>query len=218
MSKLFKILLPTGYAHRVIDGSEKEKLIDGLEVSEQKVYSDADSVLDSMLPDNSSFTASDATRMEQMLGMITNASVSLSDRKYAIVRKLNHPGTILARQSRMYIESQLRLAGFNVYVHESQASIESVMGLGQSVQLGDAQLGDAQLGMTMYVNKIANSLKASEDRSFVEDVNNKNTFYIGGLTFGSVANMDISREVEFRKLVLTLKPLNTVCYALINYI
>ena len=215
---LTKRLFPTGYAHRTISGSVKDNLFEGLAVSEQQLYTDANSVLDSMLPDNANFTDEDATRLEQLYGIITNPLVSLQDRKDAIIRKMNHPGDILARQSAGYIEQQLQLAGFNVFVHETTDSIETLGGSGGSVQAGDAQAGETQFGHVMYDDKIANSLYASIDKLYLEDSLNRNTFVIGGATLGGYANVDVNRRLEFRQTILRLKPVPTVGYLLINYV
>jgi hypothetical protein len=153
-----KRLYPTGRAFRMPVGGWSEKMHKGLITSEERAWNDAKSVLDSALPDNSNFTEQDATDWERRLGLITNPLVPLSDRKLAITRKINHPGTIKARQHYLYLQGQLRAAGFDVYVFENRFSdglggyytktpIEVYAELlsGQS-QLGTGQLGDFQLG------------------------------------------------------------------------
>lgn len=215
---LTKRLFPTGYAHKTISGGVKDKLIEGLAVSEQEVLDGADSILNSMLPDNNDFTTDDATRLEEYYGIITNSSVSLADRKDAIIRKMNHPGDILARQSADYIQGQLQLAGFNVYVHETTDSIENLGYGGTSVQAGDAQAGETQFGHLLYNDKIVNSLDPDVDMVFMEDSLNRVTFVISGINTGTQGVIDANRRTEFRQLVLKLKPATTVCYAYINYI
>jgi len=215
---LTRRLFPTGYAHSFIKDSTKDKLVEGLAVSEQEVFDGADSVLNSMLPDNTSFSSSDATRLELFLGMITNLSVPLQDRKEAIIRKLNHPGDVQARQSVDYLQNQLQLAGFSLYAHESTDSIETLGGSGGSVQAGDVQFGETQFGHVMYGDKIANSIDPLIDKVFAEDSLNRNTFIVGGAVLGSSANVDTNRRTELRQTILKIKPANTVCYALINYV
>src|SRR5690606_32537660 len=85
-----------------------------------RAYADALKIQDAQLPDNDGFTADDATDWERRLGMIYSPLVPLADRKLAILRKMNHPGTIKARQNWLYVEGQLRAAGFDVYVHENR--------------------------------------------------------------------------------------------------
>ncbi len=219
---LTKRLFPSGYAHRTIKDGIKDKWIEGLALSEQQVYDDADSVLNSMLPDNASFTADDATRLEHMLGMITNPSVSLQDRKDAIIRKLNHPGDIPARQSGDYLQDQLQLAGFNVYVYDTTWSIEQLLNAagwtGDSLQFGDIEFGDGEWGQIMYDDKIVNSLDGYVDKFFLEDSQNRNTFVICGSTLGTPATVDVNRRDEFRQTILRIKPAQTVGYLLINYV
>jgi hypothetical protein len=117
-----KRLYPTGRAFRMPVSGWSEKMHKGLIVSEERAWNDAKSVLDSALPDNSNFTEQDATDWEIRLGLITNPLVPLSDRKLAITRKINHPGTIKARQHYLYLQGQLRAAGFDVYVFENRFS------------------------------------------------------------------------------------------------
>jgi len=142
-------LYPTGRAFWIPTDGVKDRLHKAIGTVENQMYLDSVSVLDSILPDNDNFTIQDASDWEQRLGMITNNLVSLDDRKAAIIRKMNHPGDIKARQSRDYLENSLRLAGFDVYVHENSLSqtIEQFLANNPAlIQLGDAQLGDAQLG------------------------------------------------------------------------
>jgi hypothetical protein len=112
-------LYPRSRGFKLFAGSWFERLHKCLAVSEAKAFSDATAILWSILPDNDKFTASDATDWERRLGLITNPSVSLADRKLAILRKMNHPGTIKARQHYLYIQGQLQNAGFNVFVYEN---------------------------------------------------------------------------------------------------
>src|SRR5688572_21021930 len=120
IQSLSKQLLPTGRAFKVPKDSYFQKLIDGLAESEQRAYDDALSILNSAIPDNDNFTADDATDWERRLGLITGDGVSLADRKLAILRKYNHPGEIKARQHYLFLQKQLRDAGFDVYVHENR--------------------------------------------------------------------------------------------------
>lgn len=120
IEKLTKQLYPSGRAFKMPKDGFFQKLHDSLNLSEARAYTDAKAILGSILPDTDNFTEEDAAMWEQKLGMITNESVSLADRKAAIFRKMNHPGTIKARQSTLYIEGQLQEAGFNVQVHENR--------------------------------------------------------------------------------------------------
>ena len=46
----------------------------------------------------------------------------------------------------------------------------------------------------------------------------KSVFYIGGQTFPTKAEVDDNRKIEFRELILKLKPAHIAGYLLINYI
>lgn len=226
--KLSKQLYPTGRAFKMPLGGEFEKLAKGLARSEARLYTDATSILSSMLPDNDSFTTEDATDWERRLGMITNTSVSLSTRKLSIRRKMAHPGTIKARQNYLYIEGQLQQAGFNVYVHENRfpygdgsytqlTPFEASGVAAGEYQLGDAQLGDFQLGGTVD-EKVVNYIDEDLDNIFNVGSNLKFTFFICGPYLGDFADVPIERKDEFRQLILRLKPVQCVGYLFINYI
>jgi hypothetical protein len=119
IDKLTKQLYPSGRAFKMPKDGFFQKLHDSLNLSEARAYTDAKAILGSILPDTDNFTAEDAAMWEQKLGMITNEDVALADRKAAILRKMNHPGTIKARQSASYIQGQLQAAGFDVDVVEN---------------------------------------------------------------------------------------------------
>ena len=225
---LTKQLYPTGRAWRMFPGSVLEKLHSGLAVSEAKAYEDAVSLLDSALPDNANFTVDDATDWERRLGLITNDLVSLDDRKLAIIRKMNHPGTIPARQHYLYIQGQLQAAGFNVYVYENifpgypsgfitKTPEEVSGGPGLVIQHGDIQHGDAQHGEGLF-EKVVNSIDSDLDLTFNIGPDLRDTFFIGGSPLGTYANVDINRKDEFRQLILKLKPAHLVAFLFVNYV
>lgn len=199
----------------------------GLNASEVRAYNDANSILDSALPDNDNFTADDATAWERRLGLITNTSVSLDNRKLAIIQKMNHPGNIPARQNFRYLERQLRAVGFDVYVYENrfpsgytyvtQDPITLSGGSSNNNQHNDFQHGDSQHG-SGYTNIVVNYIDEDMDASFNIGDNLRSTFFIGGSPIGSFANVDASRKEEFRQLILKTKPVQTVAYLFINYV
>lgn len=242
-----KLLFPTGRAFRISENSVKEKIEKGTIESEVRAYNDLASILDTILPDNDNFSAEDATRWEERLGMIVNDQVSLADRKLAIKRKMNHPGDIIARQSRDYIESQLQLAGFDVYVHENipyttpQDILSDLIGIGEMgspemgelemglpeifyptlfniSEMGELEMGAGEMGGVQYNNLIANSISEIEDSNFLISPSYDACFYIGASTIGEFANIQNERKEEFRQLVLRLKPAQTVGILFINYI
>tara|TARA_R110002167_G_scaffold110087_4_gene280351 strand:+ start:14519 stop:15415 length:897 start_codon:yes stop_codon:yes gene_type:complete len=143
--KLTERLYPKGRAFKIVSGSTKEKLHTALADSENDAYTSGLAVLDSILPDNPNFTAEDATDWERRLGMISNPFVILSDRKLAIARKMNHPGTIPARQHYKYIEGQLQAAGFDVIVTENRFPLSATI----PTPMGIAEMGVDEMGGTV---------------------------------------------------------------------
>lgn len=225
-------MYPTGRAFRMPEGGELDTLHEALLITENQALVDAISILDSALPDNDNFTEEDATMWERRLGMVTNIATPLADRKLAIIRKMNHPGTIKARQHYLYMQGQLQAAGFNVYVYENRfptypsgftTKTPSVFALTTypmvtlQYSATDLQYGDVQYGITEG-NKIANRMNQSLDNYFNVGDNFRSTFFIGGPYPGEFANVLASREEEFRQLIFKLKPAQTVGFLLINYI
>lgn len=156
IEKISAQLYPTARAFKTIGW--KKKLHAALALSEARAWDNSVSTLKTILPDNDDFTEQDCTDFERRLGMITSLGTSLADRKAAILRKMNYPGTLRARQNYRYVEAQLQAAGFNVYVHENRFSIGggnyethspvAVVGdtYGDVSQFGSGQFGDFQFG------------------------------------------------------------------------
>jgi uncharacterized protein YmfQ (DUF2313 family) len=248
VKRLTQRLLPTGRAWKMPPNGTFDRLVDALKVSEAQAVADAIGLLDAILPDNDNFTADDATQWERRLGMIVNTSTPLADRKAAIRRKMNHPGTIPARQHYLYIEGQLQAAGFNVWVHENIPETDPVSyaasalgdintyGSGSygeleyggasdiiantilsPVEYGSFQYGQAQYGWA-FNNKVANNIDPALDLYFDTGINYRSSFFVGGQSYGTFADVAASRESEFRQLILQLKPSNTVAFIYINYV
>ena len=143
IKKLVRQLLPTGRAFSM--KNDGGKLINATAEGQTKLHNDILSTLDSILPDNDNFTADDANDWEVRLGMIVNPDLSLEIRKKAIIRKMNHPGSIPARQSADYLENQIHAAGFSdgVYVHENinNWDIEQILSITSNNQMGCIRWG-----------------------------------------------------------------------------
>ena len=226
--KLYRQLLPQGLAFKAPFNGWHDTLIRAMSIRFNIAYRDGLSTLNSILPDNDNFTAEDATDWERRLGMVPS-SAPLEDRKLAIKRKMNHPGTIKARQHYLYVEGQLQAAGFDVFVYENRfddgmggletRTPQDLAGGGGLFfnQHGQFQHGQRQHGGG-WADKIANSIDASRDLNFNVGSNLRSTFFIGGNPVGTYANIPASRRAEFRQLVLRLKPAQTVAYLFINYI
>jgi hypothetical protein len=226
---LTRQLYPTGRAFKMPEDGILHRLHTALGISEESAYNNALAILNSILPDNSAFTADDATDWERRLGMISNPNVSLADRKAAIIRKMNHPGNILGRQHYLYLQGQLQAAGFDVYVYENRfddgsGGYETRNPLVVSGGTGSAtrRHGMFRHGMfrhgVYYRNIIANHIDEDQDWQFSTGDNLRSTFFIGGSTLGAFADVDEERKNEFRQLILRIKPVQTVGFLLVNYI
>lgn len=204
--KLTKKLLPTGRAWKVPANGVFEKLIRGLAASEVRAYNFAFSTLYRILPDNTNFTADDATEWERRLGLpIQSQYLNLNTRKTLILRKYQYPGNFLNRQNYRYIEAQLQLAGFDVTVTENS---DPNMIVGNAMQHGfDVEHGyDVEMGGSEQ-DIIANCAHFNE----LYDVSTAlGVFIIQGTVSPALIE-------TFRKLVLTLKPVNTVAIMQVTY-
>jgi len=227
--KLSRQLYPTGRVFKMAAGSFFEQLNKGLAQSEVRAYNDLLSVFDSLIPDNDNFSDDDATVWERRLGLITNTSVSLADRKAAIIRKMQYPGNIPARLNYRFLEKQLQDAGFNVFVHENrfpdgmggyttQNPLDLTGGVGAvSPQYGQFQYGQFQYG-SYYGNMVVNRIEENLDKNFSIGTNLRRTFFIGGSILGDFTTVPLNRKSEFRQLILKTKATDTVGFLFINYI
>ena len=223
---LTKSLHPRGRAFRMPFGSIFERLTKALAISEDIAYNRALETLDFILPDNDNFSEEEADKWERRLGLITNTLTPLADRKLALLRKINHPGTIVARQHFLYLQGQLQSAGFDVFIHENRfpdggggfetKTPNELIGIsGDAVHSPLVQHGQFQHG-SGFSDKIANSIEASIDALFNIGNNFRSTFFIGGVNPGDFAFISASRELEFRQMVLRIKPVQSIAFIFIN--
>lgn len=223
-------LYPRGRAFRIPIGGIKDKLTDAINVSEAAAYDAGIDILDVILPDNDNFTADDAARWEEALGLITNDAVSLSDRMLAIKRKMNHPGEIPARQNWLYLEQQLQSAGFDVYVYENNFGglvlsptdllgnlITGLWDYGSDSEYGEVEYGNPSAG-SVWEDCVANYIDEIKDKWFDVGANLRNVFYISGPYIDQFADVPAERKDEFRQMILRIMPRQTVCFLFVNYI
>lgn len=218
---LSTLLYPTGRAWYRQDGNNLRKFHEAINVSFARLMQEAKLLIDQTLPDNENFSEQDAALWEYRLGLITNEEVDLELRKLAIKRKLGHPNNIKSRQAQTFIEYQLQLNGFDVYVHENTAPYQTPEQVSE-INLLEVQHGEpTQHGLgTQHggdgFDVIANSTNEIESFSIGED-NLWATFFIGGENLGDTAEVPYSRLKEFKELVIKLKPAHTVAFTFINY-
>lgn len=84
-------------------------------------------------------------------------------------------------------------------------------------QLGRFQMGNINLNQYVWSNKIVNFIEEENDLKFNTTTNYASTFFIGGSTLGSFANVPSSRKNEFRQLILKIKQVQSAGFLFINY-
>jgi len=239
---LNNVLYPTGRAWQQFDGHLLGALHAGLNVSFIRLIEDAYATINSTFPDTELFDLSDIELWEYRLGITPSTATpleplalptlltatpepsELDTRRNRILQKLAYPNNVKPRQSRVFIEYQLRQAGFNVTVLENTLPYrtpEDVLGdLPPPVMHDDdVQHGDNLQHGGANFEVIANKSEPGEDYSVGGEDNLYATFFIVKLTEPGLLALDetdipVDREKEFRELVLKLKPAQTVAYVL----
>lgn len=227
-SELASQLYPTGRAFYTLKNSIKEKVHLAINTSFIRLIEDAKLTLDSCFADNNNFLENDCALWEYRFGMRTNLDLDVTTRRQAIFRRMSRGRNIQARQHISYIEYQLQLAGFNVFLHENGFLESGIIVfkrpqdilylMPENVQHGGSTqhgVGVQHGGVSSDI--IANSFKANEFFS-VEDEYLWASFFIGGETLGTTAEIPENRLEEFRELVLKLKPAHLVAFTFINYV
>lgn len=226
--KLYRQLFPTGRAFRMYTDGNNERLHRVLATTNAKVYKDIISTLDSILADNKNFTTSDCDDWERRLGITASPMASIDDRKSAIRRKMSAPGVNPARSAALWLEYQLRLAGFNVYVHENiiplyPTGYERVApevysnNILTDLEHGVFEHGQMQTG-SYYNYIVANSVTNSEDIAQFNNITDFGcSFFIGGINFGDYANVPAIREKEFRALLIGQKQCQMIAFCYLNF-
>jgi hypothetical protein len=134
---------------------------------------------------------------------------------------MNYPGSVPARQHYLFVQGELRKAGFDVYVHENRFGDPPSVFSFQKAVYGDLKYGQIKYGQSGIPDgtPIANHIEEAKDAdfNFGNDINLRATFFIGGETFPNRAYVDIRRKNEFRELILRLKPAQTAGLLLIDY-
>lgn len=227
MSDLASQLYPTGRAFNMLRGSVMDKLHLAINISFIRILNDCRLTLDSSIADNNNFSLEDCELWEYRFGKVTNPNKTLIERREAIFRRMARGRNVKARQGRAYIQYQLRLAGFDVYVFENGFIEGGVKvyktpnqingGFSTNVQHGNGfQHGaGAQHGSTSS-DLIANLIEPNESYNVGDNL--WSTFFIGGETLGQMAEIPARREREMRELVLKLKPAHLVAYTFINFV
>lgn len=237
IKKLYRQLYPKGQAFQFPKDGTKQKLHDAIASVDANAFDDALATLNAILPDNDLFTDDDADQWAIRLGLTFEAGTSLADKKSAIKRKYNHPGTIPARQNYGYLQDELQAAGFDVYVHENifsdgmggletrtpmellGAGAPLIIGLwehGEFAEHGAMEHGDFETG-SVYPDCVANYIDYTKDWFFDVGDNLRNTFFLSSEYPEFFTDIPAVRRAEFRELVLKIKPVQTVGFCFINW-
>lgn len=219
MLSLIRKLYPKGgLIFNLFLGSKNKALHEAIcdEMNYLKTF--VDDGLDSFFPDNNSFTTSDATMWETKYGIETDTSISLSQRRSNLIQRIKHPGGEIYRQTRSFIEAQLRNQGFDVRVYENtlgQTPEEIFPSLNYGSEFGNSEFGNSELGFS-GIEIIGNSSDLNEN--YVVGNNNYwATFIISGSSMQNQALVPSHRRKEFRKAVLRVKPAHMAALVLVNY-
>jgi len=235
LSNLVNELYPTGRAFYKPKGGTFDLLHDAINLSFLRFVKKYRNLIDASIPDNENFTADDASFLEFKYGLIDGTGNDLELRKSSLRRKMGHPNNIKGRQSKNFIEDQLRISGFNVRVFENTPTFASV-GIGsvtsnipiyktpgeigaeavESTQHGEeTQHGEGSFHGGVTFEVIANKIDANE--SYGVGSNLWASFFICGENLGENAVIPESRRREFRELVLKLKPAHLAAYIFVNF-
>lgn len=226
--RLVKRLFPKGRAFRISEGSTNERIEQTQILTKKEALDDVKNVLQEAVPDNIT-TSEEATRWEIRLGLPVNTTLALADRIAAIQRKYKHPGTILARQSVDYIEDQLALANFSqvkVFENIPRQDPGALAGVDNNLifetstdwQHGENTEHGYPYKGSIFKDVIANSLQADRDEFWNVGDELGAIFFLGGDPLGTYVNVDASRELEFRQLILKLKPASHTAILFINFV
>ena len=212
VTRIQKQLLPTGRAFKVPENGNFEKLFDGIGEQKAVALNSAISILDSIIPDNNLFSVEDCVVWEKTLGIYADENDTLENRKSSIYRKMQFPSNIKGRQHKSYLEYQLKQAGFDCKIYE-WAEVKNMTEQEQhstdTIHAIDTEHGG--INTPEYSSIVANFIDENDEIVFNPNLQDlKNCFWISGQTFGSFFELPLNRLDEFRKIILTIKPLYMV--------
>lgn len=232
-----RVLQPKGRMFKIPYGGQLEKLYKAINSDNiggvGRAYSDMKQIMFDILPDNPDFTMDDAIAWYKRLGLYCSAGATLDELKAGIQQKMSWVVTPLRRQNYLYIQEQLRAAGFDVYVYPNRFPDGSggyitktpAAVLGTPVMgshLGSFYLGEAYLAEkleTSGITLVVNYLEEEKDNLFdITAEGYKSTFYIAGAVITDFADVPEVRKIEFRQLILKLKAAQMAGILFVNYV
>jgi uncharacterized protein YmfQ (DUF2313 family) len=238
--RIFKHLLPDGKAFLITIEKKLTQFFRGIANS---VFPLAKSYLDSLITDLFPATTRQLDEWGDEFGFISVITDEQEKRDRLSARWQQQGG-----QSPYYIQTTLRNAGFDVYVHEWWLTPDGLTiqdprqilrdALNPQIQADisthgndEAQHGSGQHGASTTANGVplVNKIPFSVDAGTGE-ITNKDYpvsgvpaewvyyFYIGAEVFPNHANVLASQREEFERLILSFKPTHMHCGLLIDYI
>lgn len=188
------------------------KLLFGLAGERVKAINSGIGILNQIIPDNEYYSADDATRAENLLGIYSEDSNTLENRKLSIYRKMQFPNNTKGRQHKSYLQHQLNQAGFNCKIYEWDDVKNYVISTEHST--GTEHSSDTEhvsLLFPSYDQIIANFINPNQEDEIMLTLSNVvNTFWISSADFNTPMNLPANRVTEFRNLILHIKPLYTI--------
>jgi len=228
-NKFTKTLYPTGRAFNLPLNGNFDNVHKAINNSFVRLIQDSYSFIDSQFPDNDNFDLKDCQLWEYRLGISASSTTPLNVRKQAIYQKMAYPGSSKYRLSKDFIQEQITAAGFNVtifenkffeggeWVYKTPAQITSITL--KSTQHANSTLhGDGTTHGSTGFDVIANEAKNTPESFVIGSGNLWSTFFICGPTLGSYATVTASRQIEFKELILKLKPAHLTAFTFINYL
>lgn len=204
-------LYPTGRAWWKRKDGIFDKIHQGLALSESRVENDILNIQNDILADSVNMSETSLELWENVFGL--QAKGTIAERLQIVYQRQTFPNNVLARQSLQFIQSQLQLAGFNVFLHKQSTSPNSAI-------YGLFQYGQKKYGQkTSSFKLVTNEVDENKEKPFnITSIGEKNIFYIGGENLGDYAEISVDLKNTFRELILILKPAHSVAVLNINYI
>lgn len=208
-------LYPTGQWFDLSLNSNIRKLNNGISLFFSRAWDSIKEIGYWILPDNDRFDAEAIGLWENVFGIPENTNKSLNERRDTITQRMQFPGEILARQSRGYIENQLRVAGFDVYVTLNRFPASDVISESgsESMEMG-AETADMNYSGPSsfrferrepevgYTELIANNIKSDADINIFEvDIYNESggeSMEMGGAKADMAGETVLNREHQLR--------------------
>lgn len=229
---LYKQLLPTGRAWNLYKGSNLDYLFSCLSENDLKKYDLVEKIKKVSLPYTIT-TIEEVKIWEQRFGIISNSSLSVEERKLEIIRKYDYPSNFLERQGLYFMETEIRKAGYNVYLKDNifydnggnlytkdPNALTSTGNMLDKYSLGEYVLDSGSLDYTL----LANNIDEQKDASYVFSSNFEEIIFVGNISVKDNNSTDLhaivnkKRKKEFRELLFKLKPTHSVCVLYINYL